>query len=59
MASRDADDWVETVADMYRDFPEKSCIRCQPSNPESHFCKTLQDLVQMGVHRCEDSHSEL
>ncbi|KAH7716465.1 Negative elongation factor A [Aphelenchoides avenae] len=54
VAKRDADDWVETVGDMYRDYPEKSCIRAQPSNPESQFCKTLEELVQMARTKVND-----
>ena len=47
LARRDADDWVETMADMYRDFPEKGCIR-MPLNQESEFYKTLDELYKLG-----------
>lgn len=44
LARRDADDWIETVADMYRDYPSRRSINPVPSNPSSYFCKTLDEL---------------
>jgi hypothetical protein len=52
LARRDADDWVETVADMFRDFPEKGCIRALPSNKDSYFYKTLDELYKLGRLIC-------
>ncbi|KAI1726269.1 negative elongation factor A [Ditylenchus destructor] len=53
LARRDADDWVETIADMYRDFPNQGCIRCEPSNKESYFNKTLEELQRITKMRME------
>uniref|UniRef100_A0A915D0G9 HDAg domain-containing protein n=1 Tax=Ditylenchus dipsaci TaxID=166011 RepID=A0A915D0G9_9BILA len=53
LARRDADDWVETVADMYRDFPEQKCIRCEPSNKDSYFNKTLEELHRIVKQRID------
>ncbi|MFH4980272.1 hypothetical protein AB6A40_006981 [Gnathostoma spinigerum] len=44
LARRDADDWIETVSDMYRDYPNRRSIMSVPSNPESYFCRTLNEL---------------
>ncbi|KAI1732748.1 negative elongation factor A [Ditylenchus destructor] len=53
LARRDADDWVETIADMYRDFPNQGCIRCEPSNKDSYFNKTLEELQRITKMRME------
>ncbi|MCP9266430.1 Negative elongation factor A [Dirofilaria immitis] len=44
LARRDADDWIETVADMYREYPNRQCIIPIPSNADSYFCKSLDEL---------------
>lgn len=47
LARRDADDWIETVADMYREYPNRQCIIPVPSNADSYFCKSLEELRKM------------
>uniref|UniRef100_A0A915PNL9 HDAg domain-containing protein n=1 Tax=Setaria digitata TaxID=48799 RepID=A0A915PNL9_9BILA len=47
LARRDADDWIETVADMYREYPNRQCIIPIPSNTDSYFCKSLDELRKM------------
>lgn len=46
LASRDADDWVETIADMYRDIPSTGVIIPGCSNKNSHFAKALEDMTK-------------
>ncbi|KAK5971267.1 Negative elongation factor A, partial [Trichostrongylus colubriformis] len=46
LASKDADDWVETIADMYRDMPSTGVIIPVCTNKDSHFAKTLEDLTK-------------
>ncbi|VDK58348.1 unnamed protein product [Cylicostephanus goldi] len=53
LASKDADDWVETIADMYRDITSTGVIIPVSSNKDSHFAKTLDDLT-----KCFQRHSE-
>ncbi|VDM80964.1 unnamed protein product [Strongylus vulgaris] len=53
LASKDADDWVETIADMYRDIPSTGVIIPVSSNKDSHFAKTLDDLT-----KCFQKHFE-
>lgn len=48
LARRDADDWIETVADMYREYPIRQCIIPIPTNADSYFCKSLDELRKMG-----------
>lgn len=43
LARRDADDWIETVADMYREYPNRHCMTL-PTNANSYFCKSLDEL---------------
>lgn len=50
LARRDADDWIETVADMYRDYPNRQCITPILTNTDSFFCKSLDELKKMGEH---------
>ncbi|EFO23538.2 hypothetical protein LOAG_04945 [Loa loa] len=47
LARRDADDWIETVADMYREYPNRQCITPTPTNADSYFCKSLDELRKM------------
>ncbi|KAL3981495.1 hypothetical protein ACH3XW_43340 [Acanthocheilonema viteae] len=47
LARRDADDWIETVADMYREYPNQQCITPIPTNADSYFCKSLDELRKM------------
>ncbi|VDO75186.1 unnamed protein product [Heligmosomoides polygyrus] len=53
LASKDADDWVETIADMYRDMPSTGVIIPVCTNKDSHFAKTLDDLT-----KCFQGHLE-
>lgn len=53
LASKDADDWVETIADMYRDMPSSGVIIPVCTNKDSHFAKTLDDLT-----KCFQGHLE-
>ncbi|ETN83505.1 hypothetical protein NECAME_01812 [Necator americanus] len=46
LASKDADDWVETIADMYRDITSTGVIIPVSTNKDSHFAKTLEDLTK-------------
>ncbi|KIH69262.1 hypothetical protein ANCDUO_00389 [Ancylostoma duodenale] len=46
LASKDADDWVETIADMYRDITSTGVIIPVSTNKDSHFAKTLDDLTK-------------
>lgn len=48
LARRDADDWIETVSNMYRDFPSRRCVIPLPSDPNSYFCRTLDELKKAG-----------
>ncbi|VDK86935.1 unnamed protein product [Litomosoides sigmodontis] len=43
LARRDADDWIETVADMYREYPDRHCMAL-PTSADSYFCKSLDEL---------------
>lgn len=43
LARRDADDWIETVSYLYRDFPSHKCIT-PLVEPTSYFCRTLEEL---------------
>lgn len=54
LASKDADDWVETIADMYRDIPSAGVIIPGSSNKDSHFAKTLEDMT-----KCFQKHHEI
>ncbi|KAJ1360566.1 hypothetical protein KIN20_019579 [Parelaphostrongylus tenuis] len=53
LASQDADDWVETIGDMYRDVPSAGVINPSCSNKDSHFSRTLEDMT-----RCFEKHLE-
>ncbi|VDM58164.1 unnamed protein product [Angiostrongylus costaricensis] len=46
LASKDADDWVETIADMYRDIPSTGVIIPSCSSKNSHFAKALEDMTK-------------
>ncbi|VDN20862.1 unnamed protein product [Gongylonema pulchrum] len=48
LAQNDADDWIETVANMYREYPDRQCIIPLPSNSNSYFLKTLEELRKLG-----------
>lgn len=48
LARRDADDWIETVADMYREYPDWQCITPIPINGDSYFHKSLDELRRIG-----------
>uniref|UniRef100_A0A914ZK98 HDAg domain-containing protein n=1 Tax=Parascaris univalens TaxID=6257 RepID=A0A914ZK98_PARUN len=55
LARRDADDWIETVSNMYRDFPSRRCVIPLPSDPNSYFCRTLDELKKaVKKHSQED-----
>uniref|UniRef100_A0A0R3RLL5 HDAg domain-containing protein n=1 Tax=Elaeophora elaphi TaxID=1147741 RepID=A0A0R3RLL5_9BILA len=47
LARRDADDWIETVADMYREYPIRQSVITIPTNADSFFCKSLDELRKM------------
>ncbi|WKY16192.1 hypothetical protein Q1695_001126 [Nippostrongylus brasiliensis] len=53
LASKDADDWVETIADMYREMPTSGVIIPVTTNKDSHFAKTLEDIT-----KCFQTHLE-
>ncbi|KHN88485.1 Negative elongation factor A [Toxocara canis] len=56
LARRDADDWIETVSNMYRDFPSRRCVIPVPSDPSSYFCRTLDELRKIvKKHSAEDN----
>ncbi|VDK45169.1 unnamed protein product [Anisakis simplex] len=56
LARRDADDWIETVSNMYRDFPSRRCVIPIPSDSSSYFYKTLDELRKIvKKHAAEDN----
>ncbi|VDD89209.1 unnamed protein product [Enterobius vermicularis] len=59
LARRDADDWIETVADMYRDYPTRRSVNPVPSNPNSYFCKTLDELRRIIKKHSEEGNLRL
>lgn len=59
LARRDADDWIETVADMYRDYPNRRSIIPIPSNASSYFCKTLDELRKIIKKHSSDGNLRL
>ncbi|VDO34509.1 unnamed protein product [Onchocerca flexuosa] len=59
LARRDADDWIETVADMYREFPNRQCIIPIPSNADSYFCKSLDELRKIVRKHAADNNLRL
>uniref|UniRef100_A0A914HM42 HDAg domain-containing protein n=1 Tax=Globodera rostochiensis TaxID=31243 RepID=A0A914HM42_GLORO len=46
LARRDPDDWVEAMADLFRNFPDLGSIQCS-SRPDSYFNKTLDELMRI------------
>uniref|UniRef100_A0A914KI80 HDAg domain-containing protein n=1 Tax=Meloidogyne incognita TaxID=6306 RepID=A0A914KI80_MELIC len=46
VARRDPDDWVETVADIFRNFPDEGLIQCS-SKTDSFFNRTQLELERI------------
>ncbi|XGW33645.1 hypothetical protein V3C99_017783, partial [Haemonchus contortus] len=59
LASKDADDWVETIADMYRDVPSTGVIIPVFTNKDSHFAKTIEDLTKCLQRHLENGELKL
>ncbi|KJH42323.1 hypothetical protein DICVIV_11698 [Dictyocaulus viviparus] len=59
LAGKDADDWVETIADMYRDMPSATVIAPGCSNNDSHFAKTLEDMSKCFQKHLEQGNLQL
>ncbi|KAK6109705.1 hypothetical protein QQG55_37050 [Brugia pahangi] len=59
LARRDADDWIETIADMYREYPSRQCITPIPTNMDSYFCKSLDELRKMVRKHCANNNLRL
>ncbi|CAJ0958260.1 unnamed protein product, partial [Mesorhabditis belari] len=53
LARRDADDWVEAVAEFYRELPQTSRIVPEPSASESHFYSALGELKEIVKRHAE------
>ena len=47
LALKDADDWVQTIADLLKDYPSEGVISF-PDDDFSHFSKTLVELRKLG-----------
>lgn len=52
VARRDPDDWVETIADIYRQFPDFGYIQCS-SKQDSYFTKTQLELEKIIGNKVE------
>uniref|UniRef100_A0A914M2B6 HDAg domain-containing protein n=1 Tax=Meloidogyne incognita TaxID=6306 RepID=A0A914M2B6_MELIC len=55
VARRDPDDWVETVADIFRNFPDEGLIQCS-SKTDSFFNRTQLELERIVAEKvCSNS----
>nr|CAD2145081.1 unnamed protein product [Meloidogyne enterolobii] len=55
VARRDPDDWVETVADIFRNFPDEGLIQCS-SKTDSFFNRTQLELERIVTEKvCSNS----
>ncbi|KAL3096756.1 hypothetical protein niasHT_029640 [Heterodera trifolii] len=57
LARRDPDDWVEAMADLFRNFPDLGFIQSS-SRPDSYFSKTLDELEQILIKKFDNDETK-
>ncbi|KAL7075166.1 hypothetical protein ACQ4LE_006157 [Meloidogyne hapla] len=58
VARRDPDDWVETVADIFRNFPDEGSIQCS-SKADSFFNRTQLELERIVAEKIGSNSNDI